>query len=178
MRSRNYGIAQLPRISPSQLHSLEINQYARQLAQVAIWIRYLQWLRDNGFSPDLNPVLAPIETIQWMDAILDLSDPENPKEPEWPEAEFIVGNPPFLGGNKIRIGLGDLYVDQLFATYQTRIPAFADLCCYWFEKARAMRRNQEVATSWPARNARNPRWRKPRCPEEHQRNWWDFLRRE
>ena len=37
-----------------------------------------------------------------QDAILDLSDPENPKEPEWPEAEFIVGNPPFLGGNKMR----------------------------------------------------------------------------
>ena len=32
-----------------------------------------------------------------QDAILDLSDPEHPKEPEWPEAEFIVGNPPFWG---------------------------------------------------------------------------------
>ena len=42
-----------------------------------------------------------------MDAILDLSDPEHPKEPEWPEAEFIVGNPPFLGDKKIEAGLGD-----------------------------------------------------------------------
>jgi hypothetical protein len=49
----------------------------------------------------------------------------------------IVGNPPFLGGNKIRKELGDQYVDALFKLYEGRVPAFADLVCYWFEKARA-----------------------------------------
>ena len=61
-----------------------------------------------------DPVLDPIETIRCMDAILDLSDPEHPKEPEWPEAEFIVGNPPFLGGKLLRANLGDEYVDAMF----------------------------------------------------------------
>ena len=81
-------------------------------------------------------MLDPIESIQLKDAIIDLSDPERPKEPAWPSADFIVGNPPFLGGNKIRAELGDPYVDLLFALYDGRVPAFSDLCCYWFEKAR------------------------------------------
>jgi type II restriction/modification system DNA methylase subunit YeeA len=72
-----------------------------------------------------------------MDAILDLSDPKHPKEPEWPAAEFIVGNPPFLGTKKLRAALGDSYVEQLFALYGDRIPNFSDLCCYWFEKAQS-----------------------------------------
>ena len=82
---------------PTQLSGLEINPFAQQLAQVVIWIGYLQWMHHNGFKPPSDPVLEPIESIRCQDAILDLSDPKNPKEPEWPEAEFIVGNPPFLG---------------------------------------------------------------------------------
>jgi type II restriction/modification system DNA methylase subunit YeeA len=134
---RSYGIAQLPRISPTQLHGLDINRYAQELAQVAIWIGYLQWLRDNGFTPNLRPVLEPIESIQHMDAILDLSDPQNPKEPTWPAADFIVGNPPFLGGKLLRSNLGDEYVDAMFRLWGERVRPEADLCCYWFEKARS-----------------------------------------
>jgi type II restriction/modification system DNA methylase subunit YeeA len=58
-------------------------------------------------------------------------------EASWPEAEFIVGNPPFLGGKLMRRGLGDDYVDTLFAVYEGRVPPEADLVTYWFEKARA-----------------------------------------
>ncbi len=102
-----------------------------------IWIGYLQWMKFNGFNPPNDPVLEPIKSIRLMDAILDLSDPQYPKEPEWPEAEFIVGNPPFLGDKVMRGGLGDKYVEQLRTMYAGRIPGGADLCCYWFEKARA-----------------------------------------
>ena len=89
------GLSLVPQVNPAQLHGLEINPYAQQLAQVVIWIGYLQWMHYNGFKMPDHPVLSPIESIRCMDAILDLSDPEHPKEPEWPEAEFIVGNPPF-----------------------------------------------------------------------------------
>ena len=58
-------------------------------------------------------------------------------EPEWPKVDFIVGNPPFLGGKFLRRELEDAYVDQLFACWNGRVPAEADICCYWFEKARA-----------------------------------------
>jgi SAM-dependent methyltransferase len=134
----NHGVSWFPQVSPRQLAGLEINPYAQQLAQVVIWIGYLQWLHHNGFKTPSNPVLEPIENIHLKDAILDLSDPEHPKEPEWPEAEFIVGNPPFLGGNRMRQMLGDNYVKALFALYSNKIPAFSDLCCYWFEKGRGM----------------------------------------
>ncbi len=130
------GLSPIPQVNPAQLHGLEINPYAQELAQVVVWIGYLQWMHYNGFKMPDHPVLTPIETIRQMDAILDLSDPEHPKEPEWPEAEFIVGNPPFLGGNKVRSELGDNYVDRLFQLYDGRLSAFCDLCCYWFEKAR------------------------------------------
>jgi type II restriction/modification system DNA methylase subunit YeeA len=93
-------------------------------------------MHHNGFNPPRDPVLEPIESIRLMDAILDLSDPDHPKEPEWPAADFIVGNPPFLGGKLLRTHLGDEYVDQMFHMWTDRVPAEADLCCYWFEKAR------------------------------------------
>ena len=67
-----------------------------------------------------------------------------PVEPAWPEAEVIVGNPPFLGGNKIRQELGDKYVEALFQLFNGRVPAFADLVCYWFEKAHAMICNRHL----------------------------------
>ncbi len=131
------GASLLPQVRPTQLSGLEINPYAQQLAQVVIWIGYLQWMHHNGFNAPRDPILEPIESIRLMDAILDLSDRENPKEPEWPAADFIVGNPPFLGGSKIRSEIGDDYVQALFKCYSGRIPAFSDLVCYWFEKSRS-----------------------------------------
>ncbi len=132
----NRGLTLLPHVRPTQLAGIEINPYAQQLAQVVIWIGYLQWKYQNGFQSPRNPVLEPIETIREMDAIVDLSDPEHPKEPEWPEADIIVGNPPFLGGKLLRTHLGDEYVDAMFRVWDERVAREADLCCYWFEKGR------------------------------------------
>ncbi len=127
-----------PRVGPLQLYGIEVNPYAFELAQMSVWIGYLQWTKNNGFGEPDDPVLKPMDTFQNMDAILDLSDPENPKEPEWPAVDFIVGNPPFLGYSRLRSGLGSAYTEQLFAFYKDRIPNQSDLCCYWFEKARAL----------------------------------------
>jgi type II restriction/modification system DNA methylase subunit YeeA len=127
-----------PLVRPTQLLGLEINAYAQQLAQVVVWIGYLQWRLFNGYQAPRDPVLDPIDTIHHTDAILDRSDPAQPREPNWPDAEFIVGNPPFLGGKKLRTELTDAYVDDLFRVWGERVRPEADLCCYWFEKARAM----------------------------------------
>lgn len=78
-----------------------------------------------------------MSNIECKDAILDLSDPKRPKEPTWPAVDFIVSNPPFLGGKLLRRELGDEYVDRLFEHWSGRVPREADLCCYWFEKARS-----------------------------------------
>ena len=126
-----------PTVKPDQMLGLEINHYAVQLARTALWIGYLQWHYSNGFPYQQNPILTPLVTIQQTDAILDLSNPENPQEPEWPEAEFIIGNPPFLGHLPFREQLGDDYVNAAYSLYGGRIPNSSDLCCYWFEKARS-----------------------------------------
>jgi len=91
----------------------------------------------NGFGAS-EPILKPFENIKRMDAIIDLTDPDNPKEPEWPNTEFIVGNPPFLGDKKMRNELGDQYVGALRKLYEDRLPGQSELCCYWFEKARKL----------------------------------------
>ena len=123
--------------SPEQLHGIEINEYAHELAQATIRIGYIQWLNENGFGSPEEPILKPLENILKMDAVLAYDGDGQPVEPEWPKADVIIGNPPFLGGNKIRQELGDEYVDSLFGLYEGRVPAFADLVCYWFERARA-----------------------------------------
>ena len=123
-----------PTVRPDQMLGLEINPYAVQLARTALWIGYVQWHHSNGFPYAQRPILTPLVTIQQADAILDLSDPENPREPEWPEAEFIIGNPPFLGSQLIRSHLGDDYVGPLFKIFGDRIPNYNDYCCYWFER--------------------------------------------
>ena len=123
-------------VKPSQMMGLEINPYAAELARTALWIGYIQWHRANGIHYRHIPILETMDTIRLTDAILDRSDPDNPAEPEWPAAEFIIGNPPFLGHFPFREQLGDEYVDAVYALYGSRIPNSSDLCCYWFEKAR------------------------------------------
>ena len=125
-------------VNPRQMLGLEINPYAVELARTALWIGYIQWHKSNGLLYHQDPILMPMDTIRLTDAILDLSDPDNPVEPEWPAAEFIIGNPPFLGGKLLRSNLGDEYVDAIFQAYEGRVPAESDIVCYWFEKARAM----------------------------------------
>ncbi|MBN2560805.1 MAG: transposase, partial [Phycisphaerae bacterium] len=70
----------IPQVRPAQLHGIEINPYAAELAQVVIWIGYLQWMRDNGFIAPRDPILEPIQTIECRDAILEFL-PEPPPEP-------------------------------------------------------------------------------------------------
>jgi type II restriction/modification system DNA methylase subunit YeeA len=125
-----------PEVSPEQLYGIETSPYAHELAQVAIWIGYLQWLVENGFGARQEPILGPMTNIVEMDAILARDEAGTLREPDWPEAHVIVGNPPFLGGNKIRAELGGNYVESLFELYRDRVPAFADLVCYWFERTR------------------------------------------
>ena len=130
-------VSYIPRIVPWQLCGLELSPYAHDLAQTVVWIGYLQWSRDNGFAITDSPLLRKLSGFQCRDSILDLTDPASPREATWPAAEFVVGNPPFLGGKMLRRELGDAYVDALFKTWAGRVPPEADLCCYWFEQARA-----------------------------------------
>ena len=132
------AVSPSPAVTPRQLWGIETDYYAHELASIVVWIGYLQWLHEHGIGFPQDPVLQKLENIRHGDAILVRDGKGKPQEPEWPEADFIIGNPPFLGGSNIRAQLGDLYADELFGLYSGRIPASSDLVCYWFEHAREM----------------------------------------
>ena len=126
-----------PQVMPEQFLGIERDDYASELARTSLWIGYLQWSIENGYPFEREPVLGALNTIERRDAILEWDDEGTPVEPEWPSADYIVGNPPFLGHVPFREQLGDEYVGAVYALYGERIPNSSDLCCYWFEKARA-----------------------------------------
>jgi type II restriction/modification system DNA methylase subunit YeeA len=150
------GFSFQPEVRVQQLRAIEINAYAFELAQVSVQIGYLQWRRDNGFDNDRTPVLQNLDGFQNEDALLvphfhskakTLKEAQAGEhagddalkfytEREWPECEVIVGNPPFLGGSRLWEELGRHYQKELWKIYEGRVPGSADLCCYWFEKAR------------------------------------------
>ena len=120
-----------PQIGPANVKGIEINAYAAELARVSVWIGEIQWMRRNGFSESRDPILKPLDTIECRDAILTTEG----GEPDWPQADVVIGNPPFLGYSPMREVLGDDYTESVRRLYKGSVPAFADLVCYWFHKA-------------------------------------------
>ncbi|WP_315747568.1 MULTISPECIES: class I SAM-dependent DNA methyltransferase [unclassified Bradyrhizobium] len=122
---------EFPQIGPQAVKGIEINPYAAELARVSVWIGEIQWMRRNGFGVSDRPILKPLHNIECRDAILNTDG----SGATWPEANVIIGNPPFLGGKLLRTVLGGDYVDKLFQAYQGRVPAEADLVTYWLTRA-------------------------------------------
>ncbi len=118
-----------PGVNPGQLYLIEINTYAHSLAQVTVQIGYIQWLRAHGYGSPKEPILLQLDkNFLQADALFT----------DWPDVDFIISNPPFLGSAFQRRELTDAYVDRLHAKFSDRVPKTADYCCYWFEKAREL----------------------------------------
>jgi len=98
---------------------------------MTVWIGFIQWQKDNGFPIEHEPILQALHNFELKDAIIDLTEPANPIEPEWPDADFIVGNPPFIGNKRMKAELGADYCSALWGLYGDRLPGMSDLCCYW-----------------------------------------------
>jgi type II restriction/modification system DNA methylase subunit YeeA len=112
---------------------IEVNEYAAELARITVWIGDIQWCQRNGRPINTQPILSNLDGIQHRDALMN----EDGTETEWPDADVIVGNPPFLGGSKKRGELGDAYFNALALAFpKQNVPPGADLVCYWFDKAR------------------------------------------
>ncbi len=125
-----------PRVHPRQLLGIEIDEYAHQIASVVVWIGHIQ--NESRVGSDIqnrDPILDPFDNIDCRDAIVDATGGES-RPAEWPEADFIVGNPPFLGNRRMRMEMGDEVVERIYAAWEGKVPRGADLCAYWFEKAR------------------------------------------
>lgn len=58
----------------------------------------------------------------------------HPRPADWPAADFIIGNPPFIGKGRLREDLGDGYAETLRAAYP-EVPESADFVLYWWHKA-------------------------------------------
>ena len=127
---------EFPQVGPANVLGIELNPYARELAGVSIWIGHIQWMNDHGYGHPRDPVLQPLDHIELRDAVLARGEDGSPVPASWPEAEFVVGNPPFLGGKRMRAALGDEYVDALFEAWDGAVARESDLVCYWHELAR------------------------------------------
>jgi len=94
----------------------------------------------NGHTTKTHPVTGkevPDETARTV-----VFDYVNPRRAEWPTADYIVGNPPFIGGWKMRDALGSGYVEALWSVYD--LPEKADFVMYWWDKAAALTANSKV----------------------------------
>ena len=163
-------------VDPHNFLGIELNPWAARVAELVLWIGYLQWhFRTHGRAAPSEPVLRDFHNIEHRDAVLDWDDrtprlaedgtpvtrwdgvttmPHNvtgeevpdpsarsqvydyskPRAAKWPQADFIVGNPPFIGASRLRDNLGDGYVEALWKAYP-KMPQSADLVMFWWEKA-------------------------------------------
>ncbi|MBK5969911.1 MULTISPECIES: class I SAM-dependent DNA methyltransferase [Thiorhodovibrio] len=164
-------------VNPNQFLGLEINPRAARIADIVLWIGYLQWhFRTYGHVNPPEPVLRDFHNIQCRDALIEAKAREpllddqgqpvtvwdgrsvkvspitgekipdeaqrlqvyrylEPCRAEWPEADFIVGNPPFIGAASMRRALGDGYVDAVRKVYSGLVPDSADFVMYWWQIA-------------------------------------------
>jgi len=147
-------------VDPHQFLGMEVNPRAGAIAELVLWIGFLQWHFRTRADPPPEPILKAFQNIRVMDAVLEaqkglardergkpLSRPgpdgkgvevyryDHPRRPQWPEAEFIVGNPPFIGkGEPMRERLGDEYVAALDQAHED-MGLSADFVMYWWDHA-------------------------------------------
>lgn len=122
-----------PQLGPECVLGIELSSYAAELARVSVWIGEIQWMRRNGFEAAKNPILRTLNTIENRDAVLNADG----TRAEWPSADVVIGNPPFLGAGRHLRELGDDYTKSLRAAYKGHVPESADLVTYWFAQSSA-----------------------------------------
>lgn len=137
-------------IDPHQFLGMEKNERAAAIAELVIWLGYLQWYFRTQKGMPNDPVLRDFKNIKVMDAVLtwdgypvpkvetkdgkQIETYPNARKPAWDDAEFIVGNPPFIGGKDIRAELGDSYAETLWSVHGD-INDSADFVMYWWDRA-------------------------------------------
>ncbi|WP_298127164.1 DNA methyltransferase [Brevundimonas sp.] len=140
----------LEEVDPHQFLGIELNVRAAAIAELVLWIGYLQQHYRNRSEHPAEPILKAFGNIQQKDAVLTWDGyPElqfemrdgvavqvfpNARRPDWPEAEFIVGNPPFIGGAMLRSRMDPGYAEALWRAHQ-HMNESADFVMYWWDRA-------------------------------------------
>ena len=89
----------------------------------------------NGYTTKTHPVTG--KEVPDESATIALFDYVNPRRAEWPQADYIVGNPPFIGKLRMREALGDGYTEALRKAWKGDVPDSADFVMFWWCKAAA-----------------------------------------
>ncbi|WP_235897776.1 class I SAM-dependent DNA methyltransferase [Neoaquamicrobium microcysteis] len=142
-------------VDPHQFLGLELNPRAAAIAELVVWIGYLQQHYRTRDGHPSEPILKAFRNINFgrregYDAVLTwdgypvptVVDQDgkraetypNARRPDWPDAEFIVGNPPFMGGKDLRSRLGGGYVETLWRVHK-HMNESADFVMYWWDRA-------------------------------------------
>ncbi len=86
----------------------------------------------DGVTYSLHPITG--EEVPDERAQTPLYTYFNPRPATWPSADFIVGNPPFIGGKDMRQELGDGYAEACWNA-RPEIPGGADFVVHFWDKA-------------------------------------------
>ncbi len=136
-----------PRVGPNQMLGLELNPRAAVIAELVLWIGWLRYRLQNRPDAIGEPVLPTLTNINGgthggFDAVLVRTatgepDTAAPRRPVWPEAEFIVGNPPFIGGKDLRARLDAAHPGYAEALWRANpgVPPSADFVMQWWDRA-------------------------------------------
>lgn len=112
------------KVGSHQLYGIDKNHFAVELAKLTLEIGRKKAVDRLGLDEDVLPLNNLQDNLICADALFT----------EWPETEAIIGNPPFIGGKKIRSELGDDYAEKLRMKYP-EVKGQVDFCTYWFRKA-------------------------------------------
>jgi hypothetical protein len=112
-------------VTPLQFFGIDLNPFAVELARVTLMIARKIAIDNFGIldQPAL-PLDSLDQNIVCADALFT----------DWPKADAIIGNPPFLGGRQLRLALGDDYVDRIVKHFPD-VKDAVDFCSYWFRSA-------------------------------------------
>lgn len=141
----------LETVDPHQFLGIELNPRAAAIAELVLWLGYLQQHYKARDSHPAEPILKAFHNIENRDAVLtwdgypvpaiEVRNQQrveafpNARRAEWPAADFIVGNPPFIGkGAVMRTALGDGYLEALKKANK-RVPGSADFVMQWWDYA-------------------------------------------
>ena len=115
------------RVGPQQLWGIERNPWSQQIAELVLWIAALQ----AGVPPGSGTIAAG-------DALLVAEPAGGWRASVWPEVDYIVSNPPFIGNKRMRELLGDAYAEAVRAVYGAGADGLAgdvEYVAYWWHKA-------------------------------------------
>ena len=117
-------------VSARQFYGLDINPFAVELAKVTMMIARKLAIDELHITERALPLDNLDGNFKAADALID--NMGNPAQ--WPRADVIIGNPPFLGAKRFKPERGAEYVNAVRRAYP-EVPGMADYCVYWFHKA-------------------------------------------